>query len=61
MVDDMMVNPSLSLSAAGIGGINLSGSLDGLQVIAPVYIGQTLIDTVISDAITRQEYTSGGR
>lgn len=61
MVDDMMVNPNLSLSAAGIGGINLAGSLDGLQVIAPVYIGQTLIDTVISDAITRQEYTSGGR
>lgn len=61
MVDDMMVSPSLSLSAAGIGGINLAGSLDGLQVIAPVYIGQTLIDTVISDAITRQEYTSGGR
>lgn len=60
-VDDMMINPSLSLSAAGIGNINLAGSLNGLQVVAPVYIGQTLIDTVISDAITRQEYTSGGR
>lgn len=60
-IDDMMVSPKLALSAEGIGGINLAGSLNGLQVIAPVYIGQTLIDTVITDAITRQEYTSGGR
>ena len=33
----------------------------GLQVVAPVYIGNDLIDTVVTDAITRQSYLSGGR
>ena len=62
-IDDMMVEPSLSLSAEGIGGIgvNLAGSLNGLQVVAPIYIGNTLLDTFVTDAITRQEYISGGR
>lgn len=62
-IDDMMVEPSLSLSPEGIGGIGmtLAGSLNGLQVVAPIYIGNTLLDTFVTDAITRQEYTSGGR
>jgi phage-related minor tail protein len=63
VVDDMMVEPSLSLSTDGIGGIGMSlaGSLNGLQVVAPIYIGNTLLDTFVTDAITRQEYISGGR
>ena len=61
MVDDMMVEPRLALSAEGIGGINLAAGLNGIQLIAPVYIGQTLIDEVITDATVRQAYTSGGR
>lgn len=62
-IDDMMVEPNLSLSSAGIGGISttLAGSLNGLQVVAPIYIGNTLLDTFVTDAITRQEYISGGR
>lgn len=62
-IDDMMVEPSLSLSSEGIGGIGmtLAGSLNGLQVVAPIYIGNTLLDTFVADAITRQEYISGGR
>lgn len=63
VVDDMMVEPKLSLSSEGIGGIGmtLAGSLNGLQVVAPIYIGNTLLDTFVTDAITRQEYISGGR
>ena len=62
-IDDMMVEPSLSLSSEGIGGIGmtLAGNLNGLQVVAPIYIGNTLLDTFVTDAITRQEYISGGR
>lgn len=37
------------------------GAMSSMQVVAPVYIGQSLIDTVVTDAITRQAYISGGR
>lgn len=48
------------LANAIIEGIK-NGGFEGLQVIAPVYIGSDLIDTVVTDAITRQAYLSGGR
>lgn len=38
-----------------------TGGFEGLQIVAPVYIGNDLIDTVVTDAITRQAYLSGGR
>jgi len=38
-----------------------TGGFEGLQIVAPVYIGNDLIDTVVTNAITRQAYLSGGR
>ena len=38
-----------------------TGGFEGLQIVAPVYIGNDLIDTVVTDAITRQAYLSVGR
>ena len=48
------------LADAIISGIR-TGGFEGLQIVAPVYIGNDLIDTVVTDAITRQAYLSGGR
>lgn len=48
------------LAEAIVGAIK-AGGFEGLQIVAPVYIGNGLIDTVVTDAITRQTYLSGGR
>lgn len=55
------VDSRLAQSGAALGAANFAATAGPTQLVAPIYIGDRLLDTFVVEATARNNYRSGGR
>ena len=55
------VSASLAMAGSGMTASNYAGANGPVQLVAPIYIGDRLLDTVVTEATNRYNFRTGGR